>query len=96
MQLGDFTALLFNHPKEVRSTVSMLEIRLHNCAVGCYISIHISMFLWMYVVEEDANNVSAHDHVISVYFLLSELWSRRFSAVSISLLKKVGCYGNDA
>ena len=50
----------------------------------------------MYVVEEDANNVSAHYHVISVYFLLSELWSRRFSAVSISLLKKVGCYGNDA
>ena len=95
VQLGDFTALLFNHPKEVRSTVSILqtwEIRLRNCDVHCYISIHLSICLWMYVVEVDANNVSAHCHTISGYFLLSELWSRRFSAVSISLVKKVGWY----
>ena len=42
------------------------------------------------VVEEDTNNVSAHCHTISGYFLPSELWSRRLSAVSISVLKEVG------
>ena len=90
MQLGDFTALLFNHPKEVRSTVSILQTWKLGYIIVMFIATLVFICLWMYVVEVDANNVSAHCHTISGYFLLSELWSRRFSAVSISLVKKVG------
>lgn len=54
-----------------------------------------SKHMFMDVVEEDANTVSAHCHTIIGYFLLSELSYRNLSAVSISLLKKVGWYGKN-
>ena len=41
------------------------------------------------------NTVSAHCHTIICYFLLSELSYGNLSAVSISLLKKVGWYGKN-
>ena len=90
VQLGDSTALLFNHPKEVRSTVS--TILLINLKIVLFMLLIViqSKHMFMDVVEEDANTVSAHCHTIICYFLLSELSYGNLSAVSISLLKKVG------